>query len=66
MEYSTFGRFLYAQIVVNAIALVIVVTVSPPDPFTTMAYYLPVVPIVVFLSYLLVYRGGFEYISEWT
>ena len=52
------------MVVSNVIAFMIGAIVSPPDPFTQFYYYLPLVPVTVVVSYLLVYRGGFDYIKS--
>lgn len=63
MDYTTFGEFLLTLLVANMLAIIIAGMVSPPDPFTLLIYYLPLVPVVVVVSYLLVYRGGFNYVK---
>jgi len=45
------------------IAFMIGAIVSPPDPFSQFYYYLPLAPVTVVVSYLLVYRDGFDYIK---
>ena len=64
MDLPAFGRFLSTLLGINAIAMVIAVQLSPPDPFTMVSYWLPLVPIVVLLSFLLAYRGGFEFLTD--
>jgi Sec-independent protein secretion pathway component TatC len=64
MDYTTLSEFLLTILVSNMIAFMIGAIVSPPDPFTQFYYYLPLVPVTVVVSYLLVYRGGFDYIKD--
>ncbi|WP_083861136.1 DUF7534 family protein [Halobiforma nitratireducens] len=63
MDYTKFGKFLLTLLVANALAIIIAGMISPPDPFTLIYYYLPLVPIVIAISYLLVYRIGFSFVT---
>lgn len=66
MDNAMLGRFVITVLVVNMLALIITQAVSPPDPFTIVTYYVPLVPVVILISYLLVYRNGFDRIGELT
>ena len=63
MDTAALGRFLLILLVANGIGFVIAAVVSPPDPFTQLVYYAPVVPITVIVAYVLVYKGGFDRIE---
>ncbi|WP_425607509.1 DUF7534 family protein [Natrinema zhouii] len=63
MDYTAFGELLLTLFIANMLAFMLVAIVSPPDPFTQIFYYLPLAPVMVVISYLLVYRGGFNYIK---
>lgn len=63
MDYTRLGKFLLTLLVSNMIAFMIGAIVSPPDPFSQFYYYLPLAPVTVVVSYLLVYRDGFDYIK---
>ncbi len=64
MGYFIIWYFISRMFVSNMLALMIVAIVAPPDPFTQIFYYLPLAPVMMVISYLLVYRGGFNYIGR--
>ncbi|WP_083866062.1 DUF7534 family protein [Natrinema gari] len=64
MDCFVIWCFLSGIFVTNMLAFMIVSIVAPPDPFTQIFYYLPLAPVMMVISYLLVYRGGFNYIGR--
>lgn len=54
---------------VATLALAILVTfvvgavATPPDPFTQLLFTAAALPVVLLLSYLLAYRGGYDYVD---
>lgn len=56
--------FLAIALLLGVFALMIAALVSPPDPFTLIMYSVPLLLISVFLSYLLTYKHGFEYLKS--
>jgi len=63
MDTAALGKFLLTLLVANGIGFVVAAVISPPDPFTQLVYYLPVIPITVVVAYVLVYKGGFDRIE---
>lgn len=57
------NRFVKTTLWLCPLALVIATVVSPPDPITLLLYAAPLVVAAGPVSYLLVYRGGFEYLG---
>lgn len=64
MDYAALGKFILTLLVTNMLAIIIAGAISPPDPFTILFYYFPLVPVVILVSYLLVYRNGFDRVRK--
>ncbi len=63
MEYKTLFRFLRTTVVLWLLVIVISAVVSPPDPFTQILYAIPLLFLATVISYILTYRGGFDYLE---
>ncbi|MFP8951679.1 hypothetical protein ACLI4Z_01730 [Natrialbaceae archaeon A-arb3/5] len=54
------AAFVRTTLVLCAVALPIAAIVSPPDPFTLLAYAIPLLLLAPVLSYVLTVGGGFD------
>ena len=66
MDVPSLLRFSKTTLVLWAVALVVAGLISPPDPFTLLVYAAPLVLPAPGLAYVLVYRGGFDYLRKRT
>ncbi|ELY71535.1 DUF7534 family protein [Natrinema versiforme] len=64
MSDGSHVRFLRTTVVLWILAVVLSAIVAPPDPFTQLLYTVPLLVLAPGLSYLLSYRGGFEYLHS--
>jgi len=62
MVSGEFRQFLTGVAVLTAGAFVVSAVVSPPDPYTQLAFIAVLFPVAVVGSYVLAYRRGFEWI----
>ncbi|RQH03076.1 DUF7534 family protein [Natrarchaeobius oligotrophus] len=61
---SSSGRFVGAFLILSGLAITVAATVLPPDPYTLVLAVVPLVVAAALVSYLLVYRGGLEYLER--
>ncbi|MGQ3411648.1 DUF7534 family protein [Natrinema sp. LN54] len=64
MNNKNRGQFLRTTVALWLLAVAVSGIVAPPDPFAQLLYTGPLLLLAVGVSYLLSYRGGFEYVRS--
>jgi len=64
MELSNLGRFLLTLAISSAVANLLAVLVSPPDPYTQLLYTLPLLLFALLFSYLWTYTVVFDALAR--